>query len=583
MKLKYLIQYIGIALLAGTMSCTNLDEEVYDIIISDTFYQTKDNVIQGFVRPFEHAYWACAGGNYQIAENSADHFMTPNRQGHWLDGQNYFRVHWHAWTIDDWVPRDAWNHNYQGIVQCNSAIADLTRLDPAQFGMTAAEMNDLIANLRTLRAWFYIRLLDMFRNIPLAVEYPDENLSPSQATPQATFDFIEQELLDVIPQLSTKQGSGGNNNQQGLWTKAGAAALLVRLYLNAELWIGENKINDCITYCEQIINGEYGTYGIAQRWDAPYDWNNETCEELIYAFTSSYGYSHHVYGNDMFWWGAPFKGAAYFGFYDWGDMNQRFGLQPGLDLNGNEYSFANGKPVRKFMKYPDDVRLKKYRNLGNSTREGMFLRETLDYIDQSGEHKFVRADNDKYQLYMRDQVGWFEDTDTNSISPNPSSGNKVMISDMDHADQSSGWHMIKYPVYRSEDAGKMESDYALIRLAEIYYSLAECKFRQGDKAKAAELLNAVRVRYYPEGSSSLYKADGSQITEQELLDEWGREFLGEGLRRTVLCRFGVYNGEWWDKQTEADNHTMLLPIARTILDSNPNLKQNPGYPDNKAN
>ena len=62
----------------------------------------------------------------------------------------------------------------------------------------------------------------------------------------------------------------------------------------------------------------------------------------------------------------------------------------------------------------------------------------------------------------------------------------------------------------------MESDYALIRLAEIYYSLAECKFRSGDQATAAKLLNTVRERYYPIGSESLYNEDGSEITEQEL-------------------------------------------------------------------
>ncbi|MDR2533582.1 MAG: RagB/SusD family nutrient uptake outer membrane protein [Tannerellaceae bacterium] len=570
-------------IIAAATSCTNLDENVYDKITSETFYQTKENVYQGFVRPFEHAYWACAGASFQVAENSSDHFMTPNRQGHWLDGQNYFRLHWHQWTIDDWIPRDAWLNNFQGIVYCNSAIGDLSSLTPSQFEMTDAEMQNLVGNLRTLRAWFYIRLLDMFRNVPISDKFPSDDLLPKQATPQETFNFIEKELTELIPILNAKQGAAGNGPKQGLWTKAGAAALLVRLYLNAELWIGQNRYADCASIAQKIIDGEYGSYGIAARWDAPFDWNNENCEELIYAFTSSFGYSHHVYGNDMFWWGAPFKAAPYFGFTDWGDMNPRFALQPGLDLNGAEYNFANGKPVRKFMKYPDDVRLNKYRNLGNSSRSGMFLYGALDYQASDGTTQYSRADNGKYMLYLRDQVGWYEDTDTASISPKPSGGAPVMISDMDHADQSSGWCMIKYPIYRSDDAGKMEADYALIRLPEIYYSLAECKFRQGDKAAAARLLNQVRSRYYPEGSPSLYKEDGSQITEQELLDEWGREFLGEGLRRTVLCRFGVYTGPWWDKQQEPDKHTMILPFHRNILSANPNLVQNPGYPDGREN
>lgn len=578
MKIKW-FKYAAIALVGWSMSgCTNLDEKTYDVLTSDTFYKTKDNVIQGFVRPFEHAYWTVSGGTFQVSENSADHFMTPNRQGHWLDGQNYFRVHRHTWTIDDNIPRDAWNNNFQGVIFVNSAIADLSKLVPEKFDMTAAEMQNMIAQLRTLRAWFYINLLDMFRNIPLANDYPSADLEPKQVSPLETFSFIEKELTETLPLLMQKTGNGGNGNHQGEWTQAGAASLLARLYLNAELWIGEDKYSQCASYCEKIINGEYGNYGISTKWDAPFAWDNENCEELIYGFTSSFGYKHWVYDGNMFWWGAPFKAAPYFGFSDWGDMNHRFGLQPGLDLTGNEYAFANGKPVRKFQKYPDDVRLKKYRNLGNSTREGMFIYGTLDYVDANGAPKYVRADNGKYQLFMRDQVGWYEDTDTLSISPKPSSGPPTMISDMDHADQSSGWCLIKYPIYRSEDAGKMESDYALIRLAEVYYMLAEVKFRAGDKAAAAQLLNTVRARYYPEGSASLYKTDGSEITEQELLDEWGREFIGESLRRTVLCRFGAYTGEWWDKAKEADNHTMLVPISRRILQANRNLIQNPGYP-----
>lgn len=125
----------------------------------------------------------------------------------------------------------------------------------------------------------------------------------------------------------------------------------------------------------------------------------------------------------------------------------------------------------------------------------------------------------------------------------------------------------------------IESDYAMLRLPEIIYYLAEIRFKQGKKAEAERLLNTVRKRNYPEGSPSLYPEDGSVITEQELLDEWGREFLAEGLRRQTLCRFGVYNtGRWWDKEPDADNHTMWIPLSRTTLNTNPNLKQNPGYP-----
>jgi hypothetical protein len=286
-----------------------------------------------------------------------------------------------------------------------------------------------------------------------------------------------------------------------------------------------------------------------------------------------------VYEAQLYWWGAPFKAAPYFGFSQRGDMNHRYGLQPGLDLNGNEYPWENGKPVRKFQKYPDDVRLKKYRNLGNSTREGMFIYGYLDYVDANGETRYVTSDDYTYRLYLRDQVGVFKDTPPEEYYPNPSSGEPTPQSDMYYGDQNSGWCLVKYPHYTDNDHYQ-ESDFVILRLPEIYYSLAECKFRAGDAATASKLLNAVRARYYPEGSASLYNEDGSELSEQELLDEWGREFIGEGMRRTTLCRFGVYSSaKWWDKEPDSGDYTMILPFSSRAMQANTNLKQNPGWPD----
>jgi hypothetical protein len=68
------------------------------------------------------------------------------------------------------------------------------------------------------------------------------------------------------------------------------------------------------------------------------------------------------------------------------------------------------------------------------------------------------------------------------------------------------------------------------------------------------------------------------LTEDELLDEWGREFFAEGRRRTDLVRWNKFStGVWWDKTADADNHTEIFPIPRDFLGADHNLKQNPGY------
>lgn len=63
---------------------------------------------------------------------------------------------------------------------------------------------------------------------------------------------------------------------------------------------------------------------------------------------------------------------------------------------------------------------------------------------------------------------------------------------MNTGDHNSGWHFVKYPSTVTKTRVKREADYNEIRLAEIYYSLAECKFKANDVDGAAKLLNAVR-------------------------------------------------------------------------------------------
>jgi hypothetical protein len=180
----------------------------------------------------------------------------------------------------------------------------------------------------------------------------------------------------------------------------------------------------------------------------------------------------------------------------------------------------------------------------------------------------VKGNKGPYPLFIRDQVGMFLDTKP---------GKKITDkeSNMNHADHNSGVFLLKYPIYPTPDPNRITSAYAEVRLSEIYYTLAECLYRKGDKSGAATLLNQVRRRNYPDGSPSLYKLDGSQLTDQEMLDEWGRGFIGENRRRTDLIRWGVFNtGTWWDKKPDGDIHTEIFPIGRDILNVNPQLKQN---------
>ena len=571
---KYISGLLLAAVFAG--SCTKLDERVYDKVDAGSFLTRREDVIRDFLRPFEHGFWSIQGNDvYAVGEDSSDEMGTYNRQGDWQDGGYYQRMHYHTWTPNDGFTNGAWTNFYQGIVLATNSYQDMESItDPAKLSITAAELEDFKSELRTLRAWFYLRAFDFYRNIEIITDVKNATQGNPQSTPQETFAYIEKELLESIPGLPTREVLGANGI--GRWTKAGAASLLARLYLNAKVYTGIDKSAECEVICRDIISGKYGSYALDNRWDAPFDYTNNTLNsEVIYGFPGTLARTHWHYDGGMFFFGMPYDAAPlYCGFTDFGQANPKYALQPGRNVDRVEYNFQLGKPFVKFQKYADDLRLKKYRNLGGSKREGMFLYGYLPFtrtVNGNSVADTVKGNKGPYPLYIRDQVGMF-------LAAKPGTKITDKESNMNHADHNSGVFLMKYPLYPTPDANRITSAYAEVRLTEIYYTLAECLYRKGDKPGAAALLNQVRQRNYPAGSPSLYTADGSQLNDQEMLDEWGREFIGENRRRTDLIRWGVFSkGTWWDKQPDGDTHTEIFPIGLNTLTVNPQLKQNPGY------
>ena len=571
-----LFKYIAVAVLAlaTTTGCTDLDETLYDQVGTQNYYNTKMDVVRAVFRPFEHGYWSIQN-RFVINEYAGDQLVTVTRDGWWDDSGKWRIMHDHLYDVENGQNIEGeWSGCYQGIGQCNYVIEDMAKLSAEQFGFSQEEFNNLAAQCRALRAWFYIRLLDEFRNCVFVVSFNDQSLNTTkQVEPKVIFDFIESELKDCIELLSVKTSLGGNLNTQGQFSKAAAAAMLVRLYLNAQVYVGEDRTADCAKYAQAILDGTYGPYEVADRWDAPFDWNNETCDEIIFGFPGSKN-THWHYSGDMYWWSVP----ARFGYYandlkaKEGGHNVKWACSPSYDNDGNLFSYKLGMTVQKFRKYPSDCRLKLYKNLGNSTREGMFIFGKLPYIDENGEQKFVMSPTQPYALNIRDAVGQFRDMPADQW---PGGESK-----MENGDHNSGYHFAKYPYYSDDDEGQDQADFAEIRLPEVIYSLAECKLRNGDAPAAATLLNSVRKRYYPQSdwSEVLYAPEGKATLDiDEMLDEWGREFLAEGRRRVDLIRFGRFNEAWWDKAADPDQHSNIFPLMRNTLNANSDLVQNPGY------
>lgn len=127
-----------------------------------------------------------------------------------------------------------------------------------------------------------------------------------------------------------------------------------------------------------------------------------------------------------------------------------------------------------------------------------------------------------------------------------------------------------------------DTDIPMFRKAEAYLNYAEAVLRGGNEQGGVTAVQAVNVIRQRAGVSNL-----NQVTLNSILDERGREFYTESMRRPDLVRFNKYGGEtgysWQFKGdgsasgTNFPAYMNVFPIPQSMLQRNPALVQNAGY------
>lgn len=553
----------GLLLLSifSVTSCTNLDEEPFSILDGNTYFQDKNSVIAAVVRPYEHGHW-CGwdGDRWLLSELTADHLVWTQKGIHGYDGGDWQRLHRHTWTADDSRIYGAWSGPYQGISQTVLIMNDLQKQDYPRLGLTDSDKAHHIAELRTLRAWFYLFLIDFFRTVPL-YNTPQEMVAAS--TPQEVFAFIEKELKESIPSLP-------KNTRSGRWDQAGAAALLVRLYLNAEKWIGTPKYTECATVAQDIIDGDYGTYTLDTDYRGPFrsGINGYKSTENIFEFP----HARNIYEFGWMYNATMHYQARYSLDNDWGGWNG-IHLTPSRNPDGALYTYKLGMPYERYVE--GDKRRQPFRTTSrNATYDGFFLvGQQYAYVpggvgfDSTKKINGTEEYKDKPLIYV-DQVARFSEKPGGRWGE----GSQVLT-----GEENSGVRLMKFPWMPMSQGFFQFNAAPEIRLAEIYYALAECRYRAGAKAEAAVLLDAVRKRNFTDAAwpANSYVTNPAKLTDDEFVIELGREFLGERHRRTDLVRWNRFGAEWWDKPVDSKDRS-VFPIPRRAMNTNPQLKPN-GY------
>ena len=418
---------------------------------------------------------------------------------------------------------------------------------------------DKVAEVRFLRALNYYYFLDLYRKAPFKDTFDDK--LPTEKSGKDLYEWLDNELTTIEP-LMAEVGAYDNSENFGRADRGAAYALHARLALNSEVYT-DGKVKDyqkAIDYCDKIINsGKYdlcrteknGYSGYQQLFMGDNDCNPEAMKEIIFPIRQD-----------------GLKARAYAGTTYLVSASTIAGMPYASTGDPWKCMFAREDLVKKFIpdgKIPmatvDDV-------LKNPTKEEVIAKDSEKGIGTAD--VIAKAQDDRALLYMG--VGGCEEGKVRTINPGenitgPLNGASFVKWSNLHADGST-----------QHDQNYSDTDFPMFRLAEIYLTRAEAKYRLNGSQDGLEDIKKVQNR--------ANRTDlAATVNDQTLIDEWCREFYMEGRRRSDLVRFGLFTGSkyLWSFKGGAENgagipaYYDVYPIPDNEIKNNPNMNQNPKY------
>lgn len=561
MQMKNIFNRIGyFALLAGIFSsCHKIDVPVTSELTPDVYPQTDAQFSSASGPVYINLRSEFATTYFFLQSMSTDESCLAIYGADWIDGNRYLDMHRHTWTKDNGVVASGWNYLSNMIGTANQTISIITKSAPP-----SDSKNTGLAELRTMRALAYFMMMDLYGNVPLDTLYGSTASKPS--TPRAqVFNFIEEELKTAIPYLKSSVGTA----TYGKPTKYMAYALLAKMYLNAEVYTGTQRNNDCIAACDSVISAGGGSqYSLEPRstyLQMFYPTNGPSMKEFIFAIP----YDASTSNGYMFY-------ARY-------DLNRNLGIRylysgstPGAFTNpvinkdkGN--GLSNNKPSGPRM---TTVEFYSHFSDSNDIRNKQWLSGLQYWPD--GSPIRVETTNLGYDQFY--SGGSPAAPYTYHLNLTPLAGSRLGANSYDLGKDEIAWNTgtrnIKFLAdYTNTSNRNQNNDVPIFRYSDIILMKAEAILRGGTPTMGHTDLSLFNMVKSVRTTSPL----PSSITLDSIYAERSREFAWECWHRNDMIRFGKFENSYGLNKTNTDTYRRLFPIPTTALTNNTSLVQNPGY------
>ena len=554
-------------------SCDSMLEEVnYGNATIEEMMSNPDNAVMLVGQAYAdlkwlHDHW----GYWGVVCLTGDEASNPRRVPgpHWEDGGYWNSMNTHTWKPKNDALKNIWNTTISGAVGCNKIIDILS-----DYKNTIGEdkYNLYACELETLRSYYYYLLFDCFGRISYLEKF-EEVTEPLMEQEQVWAKLVNtlEKASKILPEIT----DGNRAQYYGRVTKGFTQALLARLYLNAESFEctvdgvnkyldDEYKISDVDDFytkaankCFDIMNS--GAYSIEDNFFSNFKIFNESSRENIFVLVEDGTVKDEMSSGSM---SSKLRILSLTAHYS---MQVTWGLME--------------KPWNGFCARPEFIKRYAATDVRGPGNEGKGTNNTKQW------GWFIGPVYDADGVQAKDENGLLVNI-TNTITS------------LNEATWNDGARLLKYEYDKTGTYKWGENDFVLFRYADVLWMYEEAVIKGAvgySTLKDSDDFKMMLARAFAyddntmEGRLEAYyrayphMADG--FTEQEILDERGRELAWELVRRRDLIRCGKFNDPTYVQYVTAkDDYRKWFPIPDSVLekalrDENGNSiwTQNEGY------
>ncbi|MGS2764345.1 RagB/SusD family nutrient uptake outer membrane protein [Sinomicrobium sp. M5D2P9] len=453
---------------------------------------------------------------------------------------------------------------YWAIQVCNTAISRADGVD----GMSDSRKEQLLAEVRFLRAYYYYLLVEQFGDVPVVEEEITGVATHfDRASEESVYEFIISELEasgGLVPEVAEEFGRA---------TKGAVNNLLALVYLTRgyKLYAGGNDFAMAASLADEVINS--GNYSLLSTFEDVFAPGNEKNNEIIFSIqydAGSLGVNNQGLpdGNGQ---------SAHWGWELWTK-------EPGFERENPTYNWKKSQFMPTQFLYSlfntsmdsryDVTFLSTFYATTNDNSQGISAGDLKVY--------FPKWDED---FTEQDSLDFMAEHPVASIYSYPTwkqdfgnirgAGKFPMVWKFYDPDAVFHGNTTSYTGTR---------DIFLFRLAETYLIAAEAYHQSGDNGTAAGRINEVRRRAAIPGNEAAMEIGAGDVNLDFILDERARELTGEYKRWMDLKRTGKLMERTLEynnlarKESRLQEFHLLRPIPQSVIDRDTgDFPQNPGY------